>query len=92
MREAYFKEWHAKNDPPVGKEPLFENYVYKGNDFDDVRPHLWTFFSSVKSRKPLTEDAVFGNNAALACHMANESYFRGCVAVTWDAASSTIKS
>src|SRR6266567_8060263 len=23
MREAYFKEWHAKNDPPVGKEPLF---------------------------------------------------------------------
>src|SRR5579864_8323357 len=92
MREAYFKQWHAEHDPQVGKEPLFENYVYKGNDFDDVRPHLWTFFSSVKSRKPLTEDAVFGNNAALACHMANESYFRGGVAVTWDAATSTIKS
>ena len=30
-----------------------------------------------KSRKPVMEDAVFGNHAALACHMANESYFRG---------------
>jgi hypothetical protein len=34
---------------------------------------------------------VFGNNAALACHMSNESYFRKS-AVTWDAASGTIKS
>jgi predicted dehydrogenase len=91
LREAYLKQWHAEHDPQVGKEPLAETYVYKGNDFDDVRPHLWTFFSSVKSRKPLTEDAVFGHNAALACHMANESYFRGS-AVTWDAASGQIKS
>jgi hypothetical protein len=29
------------------------------------------------------EDAVFGNNAAIACHMANESYFRQ-KPVTWD--------
>jgi hypothetical protein len=36
------------------------------------------------------EDAVFGHNAALACHMANESYFRKA-AVTWDEASHTIK-
>jgi len=39
----------------------------------------------------VVEDAVFGHNAALACHMANESYFRKA-AVTWDAASGTIKS
>jgi hypothetical protein len=37
------------------------------------------------------EDAVFGNNAAIACHMANESHFRQ-KPVTWDAASKTIKS
>jgi hypothetical protein len=30
----------------------------------------------VKSRNAVTEDAVFGNHAAIACHMANESYFR----------------
>ncbi|MBS1839576.1 MAG: Gfo/Idh/MocA family oxidoreductase [Acidobacteria bacterium] len=92
MREAYFKEWHKEHDPEITKEPSTEILTLKTWDFDDMRPHLWTFFSSVKSRKPLTEDAVFGHNAALACHMANESYFRGGVPVTWDAATSTIKS
>jgi hypothetical protein len=33
---------------------------------------------------------VFGHNAALACHMANESYFRK-TAVRWDEASKSIK-
>jgi hypothetical protein len=56
-----------------------------------VRPHLWNFFQHVRAGKPVVEDAVFGHNAALACHMANESYFRHA-AVTWDAASGTIKS
>jgi hypothetical protein len=37
------------------------------------------------------ENAVFGHHAALACHMANESYFRKS-AVTWDESSQTIKS
>jgi len=91
MREEYLKHWHAEHDPQVGKEPLVESYTYKGNDWDDVKPHLWAFFQGVRSRTPVVEDAVFGHNAALACHMANESYFRH-VAVTWDAASGTIKS
>ena len=68
-----------------------EDMVYQGHDWDDMRPHLWNFFQAVKSRKPVTEDAVFGNHAAIACHMANESYFRK-KPVTWDAASKTIKS
>jgi predicted dehydrogenase len=90
MREAYIKQWHAEHDPMVGKEPLVESYTYKGNDWDDVKPHLWAFFQGARSRKPVVEDAVFGHNAALACHMANESYFRHA-AVTWDAASGTIR-
>src|ERR1700747_229042 len=91
MREEYMKRWHAEHDPQVGKEPLVESYTYKGNDWDDVKPHLWAFFQGVRSRKPVVEDAVFGHNAALACHLANESYFRHA-AVTWDAASGTIRS
>jgi len=43
----------------------------------------------VRNRKPVTEDAVFGHHAALACHMANEAYFRNAV-VTCDAASGKI--
>jgi len=91
MREEYFKQWHEEHDPQLGKEPVHEDTVYKGHDWDDVRPHLNVFFESVRSRKPVTEDAVFGNHAAIACHMANESYFRQ-KPVMWDAASKTIKS
>jgi len=51
---------------------------------------LWNFFQAVKSRQPVVEDAVFGNHAAIACHMANESYFRK-QPVFWDAASHSIR-
>ena len=91
MRAEYLKQWHAEHEITPGKEPLAETYSYKGDSYDDVRPHLWNFFQHVRAGKPVVEDAVFGHNAALACHMANESYFRRA-AVTWDAASGTIKS
>jgi predicted dehydrogenase len=91
MRDAYVKRWHAEHDPTPGKEPLVETYSYKGNSWDDVRPHLWNYFQHVRSRTPVVEDAVFGHNAALACHMANESYFRKASTI-WDAASGKIKS
>ena len=90
MREAYYKKWHEEHDPAPGKEPLAETINYKGDDFDDVRPHLWNYFEGVRNRKPLTEDVVFGHNAALACQMANESYFRRAL-VTWDATSGQIR-
>jgi len=48
------------------------------------------FFQAVRTRQPVVEDVVFGHHAALACHMANESYFRRS-AVVWDAAAKTIK-
>ncbi len=91
LRAEYQAQWHAEHDPQLGKEPTHENTVYTGHDWDDMRPHLNVFFQSVKSRKPVTENEVFGNHAAIACHMANESYFRQ-KPVTWDAASKTIKS
>ena len=91
MKTAYEKEWHEKNDPKIGHEPMPESVSYRGPDYDDMKPHLWTFFQAVKSRQPVVEDAVFGHHAALACHMANESYFRQ-KPVWWDEASKTIKS
>ncbi len=91
MRDAYFKKWHEDNDPMPGQEPLEGGVSYVGWSMDDTKPHLWNFFQAVRSRKPVIEDAVFGHHAALACHMANESYFRG-TPVYWDEASKTIKS
>ncbi len=91
MRDAYFKEWHEKNDPKPGQEPSLEGINFHSDDYDDLRPHLWNFFQAVRSRKPVVEDAVFGNHAALACHMANESYFRK-TQVYLDPATKSIKS
>ena len=91
MRDEYYSQWHAEYDPPLGHEPISDDVVYHGHDWDDVKPHLWNFFRAVKSRKPVVEDAVFGNHAAIACHMANESYFRKKT-VYWDAASRSITS
>ena len=92
LREAYYAQWHRDNDPAVGQTPpMAEAISFTGPGLDDVRPHLWTFFEAVRSRKPVVEDVVFGHHAALACHMANESYFRRS-AVSWDDASKTIRS
>ncbi len=91
MRDEYVRQWHAEHDPKPGREPLFDDVNYRGNDWDDVRPHLWNFFQAVKTRRTVAEDAVFGNDAAIACHMANEAYFRQ-KPVSWDSASRTIVS
>src|SRR5437660_1310510 len=90
MREEYFKKWHEEHDPPPGREPAAESVTYRSVSWDEVKPHLWNFFQAVRSRKPVVEDAVFGHHAALACHMANESYFHKS-AVYYDAAAKTIK-
>ena len=91
LREEYFEKWHRENDPSPGQEPLLEGESYRGPSYDEVRPHLWKFFQAVRTRQPVAQDALFGHHAALACHMANESYFRRS-AVTLDFATKSIKS
>ena len=91
MRAEYEAQWYSEHSPKLRHEPIYEQVNYRGHDWDDMRPHIWNFFQSVKSRKPVDEDAVFGNHAALACHMANEAYFRGKT-VYWDETSKTLKS
>ncbi len=83
MRDEYLRKWKEENAPKLGQEPLYDATTWRGHDYDDMTPHLYNFFQAVKSRKPVVEDAVFGNNAAIACHMANESYFRQ-KQVFWD--------
>jgi predicted dehydrogenase len=89
MREEYERRWHAENDAKLANLPAQESVSYRMADFDDTRPHLANFFNAVRSRKPVVEDVVFGHNAALACHMANESYFKK-TSVAWDPVSRTI--
>jgi predicted dehydrogenase len=76
LHAEYVKQWEAEHPDHYGKEPLKAGMLFEGHDWDDLKPHLSVFFQATKTRQPVTEDAVFGNHAALACHMANESYFQ----------------
>ncbi len=90
MRAEYVNQWESEHPVHYGHEPVTADQLYQGPDWDDLKPHLWTFFEATKSRKPVPEDAVFGNHAALACHMANASYFQK-KQVFWDEGSRAIK-
>ena len=90
MREKYVADWLTEHQEIWGDDQVPEETSYTGRDWDDVRPHLWNFFQAVKSRNPVAEDAVFGNHAAIACHMANESYFRKSP-VRWNEKARTIE-
>jgi predicted dehydrogenase len=90
MRRQYLDEWYAAHPGPIASLREVETYSVPPG-YDDTADHLANFFRAVGTRQHVVEDEIFGNNAAIACHMANQSYFHRSVA-TWDAASQTIKS
>ena len=57
--------------------------------YSDTVDHQANFYNAVRTRKPVVENEIFGNNAAIGCHLANFSYFNKTVAV-WDGASKKI--
>jgi predicted dehydrogenase len=91
MTEEYAEKWHKEHDPLPGTLSTVEaTRYYPPAGYNEDREHLWNFFQSVRTRRPSVEDATFGNHTAIACHMANYSYFNKTVA-TWDAAGRRIK-
>jgi hypothetical protein len=59
-----------------------ERYVAPAG-YSDQYDHFKNFFASVRSRKPVVEDAVFGYRAAGAALLSNLSIERHAV-VRWD--------
>ena len=53
-----------------------EVFAAPGNYYDGY-DHFVTFFNAMRSRKPVTEDAVFGFRAAAPALLTNDSYFEG---------------
>ena len=90
LREAYVRKWNEENGARVAQATMSESVTIRGPGVDSLRVHLQNFYDAVRSRKPVVEDALFGHNAALACHMANESYFRDSP-VSWDMSSRSIR-
>ncbi|HWE86103.1 MAG TPA: Gfo/Idh/MocA family oxidoreductase [Terracidiphilus sp.] len=89
-KKKYYDDWWAAHPQRASEPALTENYA-PPQGYDDTAAHLANFFRAVETREKVLEDEVFGNNAAIACHMANHSYFHRAVA-TWDTETKTIKS
>jgi predicted dehydrogenase len=86
LRDQYLKKWHEDNPLPAPLDFWVDEEVESfttPHDYDAVADHQANFFNAVRSRKPVVENEVFGNNAAIGCHMANYAYFSKAVAV-WD--------
>jgi hypothetical protein len=90
MKTDFALEWHKEHEPkPATLATVESTRYYAPPHYNDDREHLWNFFESVRTRKPSVEDAGFGNNTAIACHMANYSYFNRTIA-NWDAGKKSI--
>jgi predicted dehydrogenase len=88
-KKKYYDDWHAAHPQPPAPLPPKESFSAP-QGYDDTAEHIAAFLRAVETREHVVEDEVFGNNAAIACHMANHSYFHKNMA-TWDAAAQTIK-
>jgi predicted dehydrogenase len=88
-KQQYLKEWHEAHKPAATSLAEAETYSAPQN-YNDTADHIAAFFRAVNTREHVVEDEIFGNHAAIACHMANYSYFRRSIA-TWDSATQEIR-
>jgi len=88
-KRQYLDDWRAENPAPAPKLAEVESYTAP-QGYDDTAEHIAAFFRAIHTREHAVEDEIFGNNAAIACHMANHSYFHHGVA-QWHAAAQEIK-
>jgi len=85
-REEYLRKWEEEHPapPPHATKLAAEGETYATpHGYSDTVDHQANFFSAVRTRKPVTENEIFGNNAAIGCHLSNFAYFNKAIAV-WD--------
>ncbi|MDE3181678.1 MAG: Gfo/Idh/MocA family oxidoreductase [Acidobacteriota bacterium] len=84
LREEYLKQWYASHPrPEPGEFKMASNAVtYRAPDhYNEDRDHMTNFLNAVRTRQPANEGAELGNWTAIACHMANYSYFNQSPAI-----------
>ncbi len=79
--EAYRRKYPAKF-PEGSPTSTYERFTAPPH-YSDSYDHFKTFFAAVRSRKPVTEDAVFGFRAAGAALLSNLSYEQDAI-IHWD--------
>lgn len=85
MQKQYVAKYREKYPVPhpAGPPPLEVEKYAAPEGYLDSYDHFHNFFNSVRSRKPVVEDATFGFRAAGAALLSNLSVERGTV-VHWD--------
>jgi predicted dehydrogenase len=92
LRDQYMKDWEKEHPKPgaLGWKVDGEVESYENPPgYSDTVDHQANFFNAVRTRKPVTENEIFGNNAAIGCHLSNFAYFNKSAAV-WDASAKKI--
>ncbi len=86
LREQYLKQWDADHPRTAALAAAVddegESYTTPPG-YSDTVDHQANFYNAVRTRKPVVENEVFGNNAAIGCHLSNFAYFSKGIAV-WD--------
>jgi predicted dehydrogenase len=92
LRDQYMKDWEKEHPKPGALgwkvDGEVESFVNPPG-YSDTVDHQANFFNAVRTRKPVTENEIFGNNAAIGCHLSNFAYFNKSAAV-WDASAKKI--
>ncbi len=83
IQEQFLEEYRAKYPGTPELRPGSEEVFAAPPGYYDGYDHFVKFFESVKSRKPVVEDAVFGFRAAAPALLTNDSYFEGHP-IAWD--------
>ncbi len=86
----YYRKYPRQASTPDSLRPKTEERFMPPAGYSDHRDHHRNFIESVRTRKPVIEDATFGFRAAGPAVLANVSYFERR-AVEWDPATMRMK-
>lgn len=84
MQESLMAAYNQKYTAEDKKRPTKPDIDFKvPQGYSDHLDHFTNFFDSVRTGKPVVEDAVFGFRAAAPCLACNDSYFQKKI-ISWD--------
>ncbi|QMW00857.1 Gfo/Idh/MocA family protein [Spirosoma foliorum] len=84
MQDDMQKDFDAKWTPEQRRRPTKEDIVFKAPaGYDDHLDHFTNFFDSIRTGKPVVENAEFGFRAAAPALACNQSFFNKNI-VHWD--------
>jgi predicted dehydrogenase len=84
MQKALLDEYNKKYSAADKQSPSIPNVTYEvPPGYNTSHEHFVNFIDSIRTGKPVVEDAVFGFRAAAPCLACNDSYFQNKV-IHWD--------